>query len=378
MDFEFNEQQQMFRETFHRFLEDNYSLEVHAAKVHSPGVDPRLWRHLAELGLFSMNAPEQFGGIGLKILDMALVLEELGRALIDPSVFDTLVASEVIAQFGNESQRAELLPGIAAGSLRVVTAIGEPHSGFGADHLTASVSRSRGQLRLSGTKILVPDARSADFILLAARAPDAQLGLCLLEPTRNGLRIDEHVTLDPTCKLSRLSCSAVEFGNEDWLGGNAPVSAAVERLLNVAGTVASLQMVGISAKVLEQSVAYAGQRVQFGKPIGSFQAIKHKCADMAVGVDASRSAAYFSAWSVSQEPEQCARAVSIAKSLCGDTVNMVCNEGAQIHGGMGFTWELGLHFYLRRAKLLESAAGDSTYHRERLLAATLRDLRLVS
>lgn len=378
MDFEFNEQQQMFRETFQRFLADNYGLEVHAARINDPRTDARTWSHLSELGLFSMMTPEEFGGLGLKVVDVALVIEELGKALIDPSVFDTLVCSDLLARYGSEAQKSRWLPRMASGDLRVVTAVSEPHSGFGLEHLTTSVSGPHGQWRLDGTKILVPDAKSADVILLAARALDGQLGLVLLEQSRAGIHIDQHVTLDPTCSMSRVTCSGVRVSNSDWLGENGPLRAAAERLLNLSSTLASLQMVGIAGKVLDQSVAYAAQRVQFGKPIGSFQAIKHKCADMAVAVDASRSAAYFAAWSVAEAPDACAKAASIAKSLCGDTLSSVCNDGTQIHGGMGFTWELGLHFYLRRAVLLEYSSGDSAYHRERVLEATLHDLQLVS
>jgi alkylation response protein AidB-like acyl-CoA dehydrogenase len=133
-------------------------------------------------------------------------------------------------------------------------------------------------------------------------------------------------------------------------------------------------MTGVAARVLDNSVTYAGQRTQFGKPIGSFQAIKHKCADMAVAVEASRSAAYYASWALAEDAPDRAKAVSIAKSFCGDAARFVCNEGIQIHGGIGFTWELGLHFYLRRAKVLEYSYGDAAYHRERVLAETLSEL----
>ena len=133
-------------------------------------------------------------------------------------------------------------------------------------------------------------------------------------------------------------------------------------------------MSGIAAKMLDASVIYARQRNQFGSPIGSFQAIKHRCADMAVGIDASRSAAYYAAWALSDRSQDSPRAVSIAKSFCGDTARYVCNESIQIHGGIGFTWELGLHYYLRRAKTLEYLYGDASYHRERVLAITLAQL----
>jgi alkylation response protein AidB-like acyl-CoA dehydrogenase len=167
-----------------------------------------------------------------------------------------------------------------------------------------------------------------------------------------------------------------QIASEDRLGEAAVSENAVNRLLELSSTSAALQMMGIAGKVLDLSTAHATDRIQFGKPIATFQAIKHKCADMAVAIEAGRSAAYYAAWAVTELPTQCSKPVSIAKAFAGDTVSMVCNEGIQIHGGMGFTWELGLHLYLRRAKLLEHLAGDGAYHRERVISETLAELEL--
>lgn len=376
MDFEFNEQQQMFRETFRGFLEDHYALEAHVASVGDGRFNAERWRQLAELGLFGMLAPEQFGGLGLTFVDVALVVEELGRALISPAVCETLVATDLIVRHGSTTQKSRLLPRIVAGDLRVVTALTESQSGFGAEQLAMRVSTEHDRLQLAGSKILVPEAEAADLIVVAAcRGPERQLGLVLIEPGRHGVSIRDHETLDPTCRLSQLTCSAVALSAEDWLGG-AATDASVERLIDLTSTVAALQMMGIAGKVLDLAVGYATQRIQFGKAIGTFQAIKHKCADMAVAIEAGRAAGYFAAWAVSESPQDCLKAVSMAKSFAGDTVRMVCNEGTQIHGGMGFTWELGLHFYLRRAKLLEYSSGDAAFHRERVMAATLAELQL--
>jgi len=165
----------------------------------------------------------------------------------------------------------------------------------------------------------------------------------------------------------------VTIVDRDFLGG-APSAAALEQLMDASAMCAAVFMTGIAGKVMDQTVDYVKQRKQFGKAIGSFQAIKHKCADLAVSVDSCRSAAYYAAWAVALSTPDQRKSVSIAKSFCGDMSRFVCNEGIQLHGGMGFTWDLGLHYYLRRAKLLEYSYGDSAYHRKRVIAEALLDL----
>ena len=373
MDFEFNDQQLLIRDTFRRFL-DGRAPEASAQPVH---FDSEYWRQLADLGLFALLVPERFGGHGLKLIDVALVIEELGRALTNALVSETLMATDLIVRYGNDTQRSALLPRVAAGRLRVTSAVLEPDSGFGTSRLATQAKEAHNGSLLEGVKILVPEAANADLVMVATRTGDADnLALMLLEPGRRGIGLREQVTLDPSSRLSELTLSAVELAPEDWLGGLSLPAGGIDRLLDLASTSAALQMMGIAGKVLELSTTHATDRIQFGKPIGAFQAIKHKCADMAVAIEAGRAAAYFAAWALSEAPAQAGKAVSIAKSFAGDTVSMVCNEGTQIHGGMGFTWELGLHFYLRRAKLLEYSAGDSTHHRERVLRETLAELGL--
>ena len=198
-------------------------------------------------------------------------------------------------------------------------------------------------------------------------------GLVFVERTHSGVELREQRTLDPASAYHEAVFRHVAIPRENILSGE-PSSDALQRLFNASATAAGALMTGVAGKVLETSVEYVKQRSQFGKLIGSFQAIKHRCADMAVAVDSSRSAAYYAAWSLASGAADLTKAVSIAKSFCGDTARFVCNEGIQVHGGIGFTWDLGLHFYLRRAKLLEYSYGDSTYHRERVIREALREL----
>ena len=379
MDFEFNEQQQLFRESFQKFLGDNHDLARHAIVAQADRFDETLWSNLAELGLFAMLVPQNHGGMGLGWVDVALVIEELGKSLIHSPVTDTLVATDIIARYGTSAQQATLLPRIATGALRVVTAIAEPDSDYGTKGIAALVTSAQNGWRLSGTKMLVPHAGTEGLMMVAARAgAGGHLGIALVPPQRTGVQGRPHVTLDPATKLEGVVYSDVSLADSDFLGSHPEAVNAVERLLDLHAGVASLAMVGIAGRMLELSVNYAHERVQFDKPIGSFQAIKHRCADIAVALDAARSAAYYAAWALSEGSSDSAKAVSMAKAYCGDAARMACNEGIQIHGGMGFTWELGLHYYLRRTKLLEFSYGDAAFHRERVLAATLQSLGIAS
>lgn len=375
MDFDFSAEQYMFQESIRGFLDKAYDLKKVGALIDGDGRDPALWSKLAELGCFAMLVPEEQGGLGLSFVDLALVFEEYGRALVPSPVVETIVATDAIARFGTEAQKAQLLPKVAEGKLTLVPAIVESDAGFGQDDIAMTAEPSGNGWRLNGRKILVPHAKTADVLLVAVRfGTGGPLGLVLCEPGRAGMTLRRHQTLDPASRFYEISFASVQIVRDDILGGE-PSAKSVQRLYDASGAASATMMTGIAGKVLDRSVEYAGQRVQFDRPIASFQAIKHKCADMAVAIDASQSAAYYAAWALAEDAPDLAKAVSIAKSFCGDTARQVCNEGIQIHGGIGFTWELGLHFYLRRAKVLEYSYGDAAYHRERVLAATLDELK---
>jgi alkylation response protein AidB-like acyl-CoA dehydrogenase len=378
MDFDFSQEQYMFQEATRAVLNQNYDLGRLRKLLDGDGFDQDLWARLTETGAFSMLVPEQYGGMGMSFVDLALVLEEYGRALVPAPVVETIAATDVIVRFGTEEQKERLLPQIREGKVKIVPAITETEAGYDpADIAVTAVPLGNGW-SVSGIKILVPHAATADLILLAARfGAEGPLGLILMENDRKGVSLREHSTLDPSSRFHQLELDGMAIVRDDIVGGE-PSAASVNRLLDVSGGVAAMIMTGISGKVLDSAVAYAMQRTQFGKPIGSFQAIKHRCADMAVAIDVSRSAAYYAAWALAEEAPDRAKAVSMAKSYCGEASRFVCNEGIQIHGGIGFTWELGLHFYVRRAKILEYAYGDAAYHRERVLAATLAELGIVA
>ena len=373
MNFDFNEEQYAFRDSVRGFLGDRPA-GVGGALPWAGESARQLWSGIAELGVFSALVPEEFGGLGLTFVDLALVLEEFGRALVPPSVVETLVATDAIVRHGSADQKQSMLPRIATGQLRLACAIIEQVAGYDmAEMGTAVVSDGR-DYRLDGSKILVPEAANADFLLVAAGFGGGRgNGLVFVERTHSGVELREQRTLDPASAYHEAVFRHVAIPRENILSGE-PSSDALQRLFDASATAAGALMTGVAGKVLETSVEYVKQRSQFGKLVGSFQAIKHRCADMAVAVDSSRSAAYYAAWSLASGAADLTKAVSIAKSFCGDTARFVCNEGIQVHGGIGFTWDLGLHFYLRRAKLLEYSYGDSSYHRERVIREALREL----
>ena len=374
MNFDFNPQQYEFRDAFASYLGEQYTLDRHRAAVTEPTIHATLWDGLAELGLFGMLVPEAQGGLGLGFVDLALPLEELGKALVPAVFFDTLVATDLIVRYGTASQRDRLLPALAAGKVKIAIAATEVTGGFGLEETAAEAQPAGAGWRLTSTKIMVPHATSEDLLLVVVRfQPGGEPGLVLIESGRSGMSIRAESTLDLVCRFDEVGFDGVEIHVTEVLGG-VTSAAAVARLMDVSAAVAAIQMTGIAGRMLDIAVAYASERTQFGKPIGSFQAIKHRCADMAVSADAARTAAYYAGWAIAEDAVDRIRACSIAKSFCGDAARFVCNEAIQVHGGMGFTWELGLHHYLRRAKVLEYSWGDAAYHRERVIAATLSAL----
>lgn len=372
MDFDFSDEQLMFQRSLRGLLEDSYSFADLRARTDG-AFDEGLWAKLTEAGVFSLLVPEAHGGMEMGFADLSPVLEEFGRALVPPPVTETITATDLIVRYGTEDQKARLLPAIAEGGLRIVPAISETESGFDPQDIGVVAVPAAGGWTVRGRKILVPQAAIATHLLLALRfGENGPLGLALVESGRAGTSLTDHATLDLTSRYHMLDLTDLRLAPEDVLGGT-PEPAAVQRLFDSGAVIAAAVMIGIAARVLEEAVAYAGQRVQFGKPIGSFQAIKHRCADMAVAIDASQSAVCYAAWALADDRPDRARAVSIAKSQCGDAARFVCNEGIQIHGGIGFTWELGLHLFLRRVKMLEFSFGDAAWHRERIVAETLNE-----
>lgn len=361
MDFAFNEEQQNLAETVGNVLADFPAL-VGADLDRAADVDA--WNALAGLGLFSLLVPEEYGGVGLSLVDCALAIEALGAGLAPPVVASTLVVTEAIARFGTGEQRARWLGPLAAGEVRAALAVAES----GAEDPTRGATQMRGGA-LSGTKIAVAGAADADLLLVTAHDRGRPI-IVLLERSAAGVEVRAHESLDPSAGLASVSFDAVALEATSLLGADRG-EAALETLLDLASTVHAGLAIGIAGRMHDVAVDYAKTREQFGQVIGAFQSIKHRCADTAVAVEAGRATAYYAFWSCSEGMDDRSRSASSAKAYCTEIARDACNDAIQIHGGMGFTWELGLHRFLRRAKILEHAIGTPSWHYARVLAAAL-------
>jgi alkylation response protein AidB-like acyl-CoA dehydrogenase len=372
MDFGFSDEQDMLRQTARAFLEEHCPTTfVRQMMEDEKGYSPTLWREMAELGWLGLAFPEAYGGQGLGFVDLTVILEEMGAALLpSPFLSTVLLAGQTILIGGSEAQKKTYLPKIADGSLIATLALTEPAGRFDAEGITAVKATPEGDgFKISGTKLFVPDAHVAELLVVAARTKDAGnksfgVSLFLVESNSPGISTTLLKTMDQTRKQCEVVFDNVQVGRDRLIGMVDMGWPILQKVLNLATVSLCAEMVGGAQRVLDLSVAYAKERVQFGRPIGSFQAIKHKCAEMMLQVESAKSAAYYAAWAVDEDVPEAPLAVSMAKAYCSDAYRQTSGEGIQVHGGIGFTWEHDMHLYFKRAKYAEFTFGDATYHRE--------------
>ena len=352
MQFGLSESQEILKESARKFFAGECpAAEVRRLMETDTAFDSKLWSKLAEQGYTGIIFPEQYGGVGLGIVDLALLLEEAGRALLPGPYFSTAVLSgSVLHALASEDQKERYLGPICRGEARATVAFLEGPASWDVEAL--EMRAASGKLR--GEKLFVTDAAVADWILAVVRN-----GVFLVDAKAAGVRIAPMRGMDFTRKV----CS-VRFDNVT--GEKLGDSLGLARALDVATVALAAELVGGMQRLLDFSVEYAKTRKQFGKPIGIFQAVQHQCADMYLETESARSAVYYAAWALQENSPDAAAAVSIAKMYASDAARTVGNRAIQIHGGMGFTWENDVHLYYRRAKASETFLGDSTFHRERL------------
>jgi alkylation response protein AidB-like acyl-CoA dehydrogenase len=318
--------------------------------------------------LQSLHIPEDFGGQGFTFVELGIVLEEQGRALLCAPYFSTVVlAANAILNAGSDADKKAHLPGIASGETIATLAFTEPNGKWDASGITMEAKADGDGFVLDGEKMFVLDGHTADLIVVVARnagtSGEDGISFFTVAGDANGLTRTALATMDQTRKQARLEFSGVKA---QPLGAAGAGWAALSKTLDQAAVGLSNEMVGGAQFVLESSVQYAKDRVQFGRPIGSFQAIKHKCADMLLEVESAKSAAYYSAWAAAEENDEVPVVASLAKAYCSDAYFHAAAENIQIHGGIGFTWEHNAHLYFKRAMSSEILLGDATYHRELL------------
>ena len=372
MDLTFTEEQDELRKVVRSFLaKHSDEANVRRLAADPQGHDPVVWRRMAgELGLQGLAVPEEYGGSGFGHVDLGIVFEETGRALLGGPYFATVaLAAEALLRCADEQARHDLLPGIASGETVATLALTEDSGRWDEQgvRLTAAHDETGGW-RLTGVKTYVPDGHLADLLLVAARTPGGVSLLAVETSDAPGLTRTPLPTLDQTRKQARL-----EFTDTParLLGPEGAAWPALERTLATAAVLLSAEQVGGAAAALDAAVAYAKIREQYGRPIGSFQGIKHKCADMLMEIESARSAAYGGLWALDGGDEtEIAMAAALAQAVCSEAFTKVAADNIQVHGGIGFTWEHPAHLYFKRAKSSEVLLGTPSYHRE-LLAARL-------
>jgi alkylation response protein AidB-like acyl-CoA dehydrogenase len=365
MNFAFSDEQEELRTGVRRFLaEKSPETEVRRLMDTADGYDPAVWSQMADqLGLQSLTIPEEFGGSGFTYVELTVVLEEMGAALLCAPFFSTVVlAANALLTSGDDEAKKSYLPGIASGETIATLAITEDNGKWDFSGIECAATKGDDGWVLDGHKMFVIDGAVANLIVVAARTA-AGVTLFAVDGEASGLTRTNLPTMDQTRKQARLEFSSTPA---TLIGTDGGAEAGLSKTLDLAAVALAAEQVGGAQHVLDASVEYAKTRIQFGRPIGSFQAIKHKCADMLLEVESAKSAAYYAAWAAAEDSDELPVVASLAKSYCSEAYFHSAAENIQIHGGIGFTWEHPAHLYFKRAKSSELLFGDPSYHRELL------------
>jgi alkylation response protein AidB-like acyl-CoA dehydrogenase len=361
MNFAFSEEQEELRKTVRSFLEQKSSeAEVRRLMETEEGYDTAVWKQMGEqLGLQGLAIPEEYGGSGYSWIELAIVLEEQGRRLLPAPYFSTVVlAANALLLSGDDAAKKAHLPGIASGETIATLAFTESNGRWDEEGITLTADGGK----LNGEKMFVLDGHLANLIIVAARSGSG-VSLYAVQGDAAGLTKTALSTMDQTRKQAKLEFKDVQG---ELIGTEGQGWSVLEKVLDLAAVGLANEQVGGAQLVLEMAVQYAKDRIQFGRPIGSFQAIKHKCADMLLEVESAKSAAYYAAWCAAEMNDELPSVASLAKAYCSEAYFHAAAENIQIHGGIGFTWEHPAHLYFKRAKSSELLFGDPTYHRELL------------
>ena len=372
MNFELDEEQVMLKTSARDFLDKECPKKlVRAMMEDEKGYSPELWRKLADLGWLGLAFPEEYGGIGSSFLDLVVLLEECGRALLPGPFIPTVVLSgRPILSAGNDEQKQRFLPGIASGDMIMTLAFMEGSGGLESSDVAVTATPSGNDFLLNGTKLFVPYAHIADHLLCVARTANKRnaedgITLFLVDARAEGVKTEILTTMTGE-KLCEVVFSNVAVPGKNILGELDKGWPIVKRILVEAQVAESAWMTGGARWAMDASIDYAKMRIAFGRPIGSFQAIQHKLSNVAVQVEGATSIVYYAAWTIMENDPDMALAASMAKSWCGETYKQAAFDGIQVHGGIGYTWDHDMHLYLKRAKAGEVTFGDSDYHREKV------------
>ncbi len=370
MDLGLDEQQEMLKNFARDFLEKECPESlVREMEEDDQGYSPDLWKKMAEQGWMGLTIPEDQGGAGMSLCELVVLLEEFGRALVPGPFISTVVLGAVpIMEAGTDEQKAQYLPKIAAGEVIMTMALTEPSAKWTADGVTLEAKKDGGDYVLNGTKLFVPDAHVTDYMVVVARTGgkgEDGITLFIVDSKSDGIKFEQLKTIAAD-KQSEVIFENVKVPAANILGSEGKGWETVEKVSRVATVAACAYLVGLSQMDFDTTLNYAKERVQFGRPIGSFQAIQHKLADAIIDVDGSRFITYKAAWSLTEGEDDSDLMISMAKAWASDASRRVVAHGQQIHGGIGFTKEYKIQLYFRRQKWMELMWGDADYHREKV------------
>jgi alkylation response protein AidB-like acyl-CoA dehydrogenase len=367
MYFDLNDEQQAIKATARDFLAARYKSErIRELAESEHGFEQSDWDEMAELGWPGLALPEEWGGQGLGMVELAVLFEEMGYALAPSPLLSNTIAGLALALCGSDDQRGRFLAPLAAGEKRGVPALWDAGSPAAPGGYTMEARGEGDWVVLDGEKVLVLDAATADFFVVATEDGRRHL----VESGADGLTITAEPSIDLTRRLHSVRFEGVRVAAEDTLPAEEADYWPVFSRLCVA---LAAESTGIAQRAMEMAVAYAQDRKQFGRPIGSYQAVSHRCAQMLLETENARSAVYGAAWAADADPDSLARAAGMAKAYASDAGWRVPNASIQVHGGIGFTWEHDLHFFLKRGRANASMFGDAKWHRERIADAVLAD-----
>ena len=373
MDIGFTEEQELLRETARKFLDSECDSQFVRRRMAEPAaVTDEFWHKLAAQGWLGIIYPEEDGGSGLGVAALVVLMEEMGRRVMPgPFLSTVLLGGAAIAEAGAPPQRREWLARIAAGEAKAALAWTEPDLRWDASGITLAARETGGGFTLSGSKLFVGDAHLADILVVAARTRDGStmedgVSLFLVPKDTAGLAVTLMPTIDETRKLCEVRLDNVMLPASALLGNRHDGWGPLSRVVARATVALCAEMCGGAQQVLDMTVDYAKLRVAFGRPIGSYQGVKHQAADMLVALENAKSLTYYAAWALDEVEPDAALAVSMAKAAASDMARKVAGTGIQLHGGIGMTWEHDLQLYFKRAKACEVAFGDASWHRERV------------
>lgn len=376
MHFDFTEEQKLFRDASRKFLEAECPPTfVRKMMDDEKAFDPAFWKKLAELGWTGMLVPEAYGGVEGTLTDMIVVAEEVGRSVMPGPLYATAVTgTTLLVMAGNEDQKNHYLPRVAEGGHLLTLAVLEEEAALQSGSVSTFAEGGKGKFTVTGEKRFVPDAHVANTIIVAARtsrrsAPDRGVSLFLVDAGSEGLHIEQMPSVDASRRICRVIMDNVVVEEDRLLGEIDEAWPHIERAAELTHVPICCELVGLAEKALEMVVEYLKVRVQFDRPIGTFQALQHRCADLMVGVELGKSLAYYACYATEKNLPDSPVALAMAQAYCSEMAQHTMSDCVQLFGGIGFTWEHDLHLYKRRAISLALNMGTTEEHREKVAQA---------